>query len=391
MQNLSLELISKWGNGTVILSPVNMQEDKIEQFSKNIEHIGGGVMFDPQMFYPKEGHLKLQEYSYWPNGNSTVTNGDESYKIDREILKINNAINSKAIILPGKEMNEYTAENNIQWMKNSANYFKSKTVKPLFGTLCLCSETIRNSDSIELLVDKIKQIPVDGYYIIPRPANDEYIISDQLWMLGFLKLLTCLKLAGKAIIVGYSNHQGLLYSLANVDAIASGTFMNTRSFLPSKFKYPKTDDIKHKSTWYYLPTAFTEYKATTLDVAMQRGYLNNFQPQGTFSNIYSSMLFNGAVPSSTNYSESNSFKHYLFCLNKQCEILTKNSYTETFDSYEFMLNNSENMIKYLKRLGHTGQNRAFEPGLEANRLSMCANDQDYGFRLKLDWNNHLFE
>ena len=77
--------------------------------------------------------------------------------------------------------------------------------------------------------------------------------------------------------------------------------MNTRSFVPEKFKSPKDDDVKHKSTWYYLPSAFTEYKAAHLDVAMQRGYLKEFIPQGEYRNPYSEMLFNGATPSSTNY------------------------------------------------------------------------------------------
>lgn len=148
-------------------------------------------------------------------------------------------------------------------------------------------------------------------------------------MIGIMKLITCLKLAKKSVIVGYSNHQGLIYSLAHVDAIASGTFMNTRSFVPGKFKSPKDDDIKQKSTWYYVPSAMSEYKATLLDIAMQRGYLHTFEPTGDFKNSYSEMLFGGAQPSSTNYNESNSFKHYLCCLKMQCEMLSKESYQET--------------------------------------------------------------
>lgn len=33
----------------------------------------------------------------------------------------------------------------------------------------------------------------------------------------------------------------------------------------------------------------------------------------------------------------------------------------------------------------TGQNRDFAPAIEANRIAMCANDEDYGLRLKIDW------
>lgn len=387
MQGMSMELIEHWKSGTVIISPVNITQDKLKGFSDKIHSVGGDVLFDPQMFYPKEGHTKLQAYDYWPAKDVSITSNQEHINICRELLRINNSIDSKYILLPGIEMREDKFDYGINLIKNSLEYFKNKTEKPLFATLCLYPETIRNSASIEVLVELLKNINVDGYYIVPHSSNNEYIVSDVSWSIGILKLSTCLKLLSKKVIVGYSNHQGLVYSLANVDAIASGTYMNTRSFVPAKFKSPKDDDVKHKSTWYYLPTAFTEYKAALLDVAMQRGYLSDFHLQGDFVNPYSEMLFKGATPSSTNYKETNSFKHYLHCLRVQCKTLTLDTYKETFDTYEFLLNNAENQIKNIKSHGMSGQNRDFSPGIEANRIAMCANDEDYGFRLQLDWNN----
>lgn len=386
MQTLSQELIKSWGKGNVIISPVNLQQDKLASFANKIHTCGGQVLFDPQMFYPKEGHIKLQAYDYWPSRGISITSQNGYETINRELLRINNEINSSHIILPGIEMQENQFHYGLDCMNQSAAYLSQKTDKPLLATLCLYPETIRNPIAIEGLVEQLKIIPVDGYYIIPHPSNNEYIVSDPSWVIGALKLFTCIKLAKKQVIVGYSNHQGLLYSLANVDGIASGTYMNTRSFVPAKFKSPKDDDIKHKSTWYYLPMAFSEYKATLLDVAMQRGYLDAFLPQGEFQNPYSEMLFKGAVPSSTNYNETNSFKHYLHCLKVQCDMLSLKSYQETYDTYEFMLNTAENHIREFKKRGMSGQNRDFAPAVEANRVAMCANDEDYGFKLRLDWN-----
>ena len=56
MQALSQELIKNWGEGTVIISPVNMPQVKIASYAKKIQSVGGQILFDPQMFYPKEGH-----------------------------------------------------------------------------------------------------------------------------------------------------------------------------------------------------------------------------------------------------------------------------------------------------------------------------------------------
>ena len=97
------------------------------------------------------------------------------------------------------------------------------------------------------------------------------------------------------------------------------------------------------------------------------------------------MLFNGEQPSSTNYNEANSFKHYLHCLRIQCGLLSRDNYDDIYNSYEFMLNSAENQIKEFKKRGMTGQNRDFAPAIEANRIGMCANNEDYGLRLKLDW------
>lgn len=384
MQSMVIELIKLWNYGTVILSPVNIPPNKLSSLAKRIKQVNGNVLFDPQLFYPKEGHIKLQAYDYWPVSNSSITDNNIKNDINLELLRINEEIDSSAIILPAIEMDENKFSYEVNWIKNSVNFFSAKSNRPIFATLCLCSETIRNSAGIENLFSMLRDIPVDGYYIIPHPSNNEYLVSDPLWEIGLMKLITCLKLSKVQVIVGYTNHQGLLYSLANVDAIASGTYMNTRSFVPAKFKSPKDDDIKHKSTWYYLPSAMSEYKAAILDVAEQRNYLDKFKPIG-FENIYSDMLFKGARPSSTNYNEPNSFKHYLCCLRNQCALLSKQSYKETYDTYEFLINNAENEIKEFKKLGISGQNRDFAPSIEANRVAMCANDADYGLKLQFEW------
>lgn len=36
-------------------------------------------------------------------------------------------------------------------------------------------------------------------------------------------------------------------------------------------------------------------------------------------------------------------------------------------------------------LGITKQNRDFSQALDVNRIAMCANNEDYGFKLKMNW------
>lgn len=387
MQALSIEMITKWGGGTAILSPVNTKPDKVVSLSKKIQKVGGSVLFDPQMFYPKNAHNKLKEYDYWIDDSATLSDNDSLRGVGQELLRINTDINSDKVILPCIAMREDTFGYGIKIINSLLDYFRSKTDKKLLATVCLYPETIRNETAIETIIETLRRLEVDGYYIIPRPSNGEYIVSDPLWEIGLLRLLICLKLSHKYIIVGYSNHQGLLYSLAKIDGLATGTWMNTRSFMPNKFQSPRDEDVKNRSVWYYLPTSMCEYKAALLDVAQRRGYLPHFEPKGVYVNEYSEMLFSGAQPSSTNYTEANSFKHYLHCIRQQCALLTRATYKETFTTYEFILEVANQNISDFKKRGISGQNRDFAPAIEANKVSMYANNEDYGLQLELGWSD----
>lgn len=384
MQAMAEELIKDWGSGNIILSPVNIAQKYLLPFVNRIANAGGRVLFDPQMFCHREANENLKEYTYWPEDGVSITT-DTNHFTFRELLKINKDINSKYIILPGVEMNANDVEYGLKWARDGVQYFTAKTDKPVLATLCLSSDILRNASAIETFVEALRGIPADGFYVVPQPYKNQYLVTDHMWMIGLLKLLTCLKLAKKTVIVGYSNHQGLIYALANVDGIASGSFMNTRSYNPGRFKARTGDDFRRRSNWYYLPSAFSEYQIPMLDVAQYNQILDRFKPKKEFENKYSAMLFAGAQPTSTNYRERNSFRHYLHCLRLQCEILTKPTYLETFDLYDFMLSSADAQIKEFKKFGMTGSSRDFAPALETNQVSMLTNERDYGFKLRMDW------
>lgn len=385
MQNISKSLVKLWGGGDIVLSPVNMEQSKALIYAQSIRELNGKILFDPQLFSPRNGHAKLQQYDYWPQG--TISDSSILNFINRKLLKLNIDLGCDKIILPGGSIDESNFTKIYSQIIKSADYFRIETDKKLLATICLKSGAVRNLQFIEEIIEPLKKIDVDGYYLILEPSKGEYINTDNMWAMGMIKLIACLKLQHREVLVGYSSHQNLLLSLAKVDGICSGTYANTRAFQPKRFQLQNDKEVMKKSTWYYLPDAFTEYKATFLDVAKQRNFLNYFEPQLNYKNNYSAMLFSGALPSSTNYNETNSFYHYLFCLRKQCELMTKPSYDETYSTYEFLLNCANNKIKQIKSKGISGQNRDFEPGIETNRIAMVALDEDYGLKLKLEWNN----
>lgn len=387
MQAMSLEMIKNWGGGKVIISPVNIKRNELQPFSEKIAKLGGEVLFDPQMFYPKDGHDKLTQYEYWPDAGISIDPQRSAQEIMRPLLKINKEINAKSIILPNMEMMDKNMKSGFKFIESAAEFCGEKTDNEKIVTICFYPEILRSKDKIESIIEKLLALPVEGFYIIPHPPNGEYIISDALWMTGMLKILVCLKHAKKKVIVGYSNHQGLVYSISKIDAIASGNFMNTRSFTPSRFQSQKENEDRRKSNWFYQPTAMNEYKVTSLDVAKQRNFLELFEPLGKYKNKDSEVLFKGAYPTSTSYREPNSFRHYLHCLKIQCETVSGKTFDETYNSYEFMLQSAEQRISEIRKHGIKGVNRDFSPAFETNRVAACSLMDDYGFKTRLEWDN----
>ena len=385
MQQMCDSLINYWGEGTVIFSPVNIERTKLKSLATKYRVSGGQVLFDPQLYYPHDGADKLKEYDYWPDSNATITDTATHQRICRDILAINAEMETASIILPGVEMDIDAFDYGITWLTDSTHYFRNHTDKPLLATVCLYTEVLRSSHAIEELVDRLVQIDVDGYYIVARSSNDEYIISDANWVMGLAKLITCLKLSEKSVILAYTNHQGLIASLAHADALASGNYMNTRQFVPERFQSKKADIDRRRSNWYFHPFALTEYKADILDVAYNRGFLHSYAPLGNFQNPYSEMLFAGALPSSTQFNETRSFMHYLHCMRILCESLTLDSYDATKERFAFLLDNSEHKIREYATKGFRSQNRDFGVGIEALRIAAASIDEDYGLRLRLDW------
>ena len=385
MQQMCALLIRHWGEGTVIFSPVNTPRTKLKNLAAQYRTSGGQVLFDPQLYYPHDGADKLKLYDYWPDSNTTITDTATHQRICRDILAINEEMVTESVILPGVEMDIDAFDYGITWLTDSAHYFREHTDKPLLATVCLYTEVLRSGLAVEELVDRLAQIDVDGYYIVARSSNDEYIISDVNWMMGLTKLITCLKLSGKSVVLAYTNHQGLIASLSHADAIASGNYMNTRQFVPERFQSKKADIDRRKSNWYFHPFAITEYKADILDVAYNRGFLDSFMPLGDFQNPYSEMLFSGALPSSTQFNETRSFMHYLHCMKTLCSSLTLDAYDATRERFAFILDNSELKIREYATKGMRSQNRDFGVGIESLRIAAAAIDEDYGLRLRLDW------
>jgi hypothetical protein len=187
------------------------------------------------------------------------------------------------------------------------------------------------------------------------------------------------------VICGYSNHQMLALACANVTAIASGTWMNVRSFPPDKFRRVYDEEIKQRATWYYCPEALSEYKVPFLDIAFRQGLLERMAPAPELQSDHAARLFAGPLPSSVGFTEQAAFRHYLQCLKAQSELASKSTFDETVEFCEASLGRAQELIGTLASSGIRGQMRDFSEIIDVNRAALAVLETTRGPLLRRRW------
>lgn len=380
-------LINSWGGGTVILSPRDLNGEQIQRFGTEVTEIGGTILVDPQFYDPRATHHRLVEHDYWPDNfdTSMLSGGSELAQLLRRLLALNISAQADQFIIPGI----YAERVDDDWLAVQDSVITEAaavvTDRRRIATICLSGEAMRFEDQIEIVINSAEKWAVDGLYVVPEHPGAQYLVDDPAWLANLLVLSSGLKLQGKSVIVGYSSHQMLCLASAKVDAIASGTWLNVRKFSTDKFQSVEEDEISRRVKWYYCPQALSEYKIPFLDMAFRAGILDQLRADAALESDYADILFSGAQPTSTDYSEQQAFRHYLQCLHRQCHEATRTSFRETAEGHSQLLDNAEAVINELHRRGVRGQDRDFQNIIDVNRAALTALQDTRGFVLERLW------
>ena len=394
MKQMSIDLAKKWGEATVILSPRDIKPDQLTQWSPYFLKNNVHTLFDPQMYYPRSNNPNLMKYNFWNNHVSTIANEGlrtEMEKILDLIIKYNQDAQTEDIILPCPLI-PYEGNKSLwfeKWRKISNEIISVANNKGLnnsYYTLALPANILLNEESIiEEILYQIEKFDIMGFYIIAETPNRQYLVEEPLWLNNIAQLCAGLKLDGRKVIMGYGNHQMLCLSCTGIDALASGNFLNVRSFAN---KFEKTEEIKRKTSWYYHPLALSEYKISFLDVAYSEKIMHTMLPPKNMFSDFIAPLFNTQLkPSDVYISETDLFKHYLHCLYVQCNELTKTSFDEAITANELLLSNAEKRICMLEKNAIFAQTRSFRDLIDVSKSVLIRLQEKRGFALAQEWND----
>lgn len=386
MQTMCKDLSAAWGGVTVLLSPQNVYPtSKLVTFSESLRQVDGTVLFDPQLYAPRIYQKNLLKHDYWPRSDFTNIEMGESRDLLMKLATINTTIGAEAFILPSSIVNKIDE----RWGKTQrmiADQARAVAIgQQTLLTIALGKDVLSGESQIERIVQYAESWDTDGVYIVCEHPEQHYLVDRPIWLANLLSLVAGIKRLGKEVVVGYANHQMLPLALGKCDAIAAGNFLNVRWFQPDHFKTTEGDGPSRRTTWYYCPQALSEFKVAYLDVAHRAGILGMMATPKQMENEYSSVLFGGAMPSSTNYKEADSFKHYLHCLRIQCELASKATYAETRNSQFAQLETAARILNGLHNERIKGQDRDFGDICDVNEAAVQIFDKEFGFALAHEW------
>lgn len=381
-------LVSRWGDGAVILSPRDLDEKQLLRLSEDIGRSGGEVLFDPQFYVPQANHDRLVAHAFWPENYSTVGfwSGDELRQMIGELLALNRTIGCKDFILPGV----YAEKVDDDWLAIQRSVREEVARHDTSGlhilaTVALSGDSSRSTDEVHELLEDADEWDVDGIYLVCEHPKGAYLVDDPGWLSNVADLCAGFRLRGKRVIIGYCNHQMLLVACAGANAVASGTWMNVRSFPPGKFTKEYDDEIKQRTTWYYCPEALSEYKLPILDVAKRLGLLDKLRTPAEYSSEFADDIFVSPQPSTANFPEQHAFRHYLQCLHYQVSVARKGTFDETIDHHMKQLDETEVLLQELHANQVKGQMRDFKVCVDANRAALAVLKKERGPVLRRMW------
>ena len=383
-------LLNQWQGGTIILSPRDLTDEQLTRFSASIRDIQDArLLLDPQFYLPHADHERLCSHAYWPTEYQTGTfwQGQPLRTLLERLRDLNRRLETSSFLLPGM----LAAQVDEDWLGIQQSTLEEaaalNTGQRLTMTIALSADASRDPNQIANLLERAERWTADAFYVVVEHPNGQYLVDDPNWLANVVDLAAGLRLLHRPVILGYCNHQMLIAAVAKTTAIASGSWMNVRSFPPAKFVTEYEEEMRQRATWYYCPQALSEYKIPFLDIAARLGLLDRMAPPADLDGGYVTPLFSGAQPSSVGFAEQSAFRHYLYALHQQGLHSAKATFDKTVDDHRRALDDAEAELRVLRPAGIRGQQRDFSSLLDVNRAALELLVSLRGPMLRREWNN----
>jgi len=313
------------GSG-IIFSPVNDSAEKILGIDQGIRK---NSFFDPQLYLPKTLKGKLSSFDYFPaniSKNFQTSDFDkEKHEIAKRCIDFQLSAQFKYLVIPARyydvipstfyeKFEDYLIEPFI-------SYFQScnQNIDVLL-TVIVKQEQLLNAQNRDELLNWLTGLSgIDGIYLIFENSFSTKQIKDSAYLYNALIFIHILKSNGLKVHVGYTNIEGLIYSIAAADSISMGSYENLRQFGIKRF-----EDKEKKKMQGPNPRLYSRPLFQMIDYGYKDGIMTLYPNwQNIFEDSrYRPLMFKPEY--NWHFSKSEPYKHYFLLFSSQVTSLPAN-------------------------------------------------------------------
>ncbi len=239
-----------------ILSPVNYcEEEVVEQISLMKEDPSFEMIFDPQLYSPKQGNAKLRQWTYFPDEADTCDMASDNWwrGVIQEVVKACLRMHVSSACSPAFTPKAYSDDyfKFITCVGTAfSNMLSGTNIKPLQTVVCGLNE-LAGANRAHQIASIVSQTQAESIYLVlvssVLPRRE---LSDVEELIGAMKLISLLEATGLHVVVGFSSTEMVLWKAAGATACATGKYFNVRRFTLSRFDEPNEGGGGQLPYWF---------------------------------------------------------------------------------------------------------------------------------------------
>lgn len=247
------------GNGEgLILSPVNMESDKLLALPENIR---SHSFLDPQMYLLGTEKASNVSYPFFPGnikaGFSTADLDVATEVIAKECIDYQVQAGLKYVVIPTRYLEmpptKYLEQMTRGFVVPFLDYkAKNSIEKPFLLTVVVRQSVLVDEASRDEMLNWMTGIQdIAGFYLIFDNNFPTKQIRDFDYLRNALFFIDILKRNQFEVHIGYANTEGLLYSAAMPDSVSMGSYENLRNFRISRFEVAEKNKMRSPNARLY--------------------------------------------------------------------------------------------------------------------------------------------
>ena len=229
------------GHG-LIFSPINTEYQNLKKLDSAIRKRS---FLDPQLYLPHDAKSKLPTYDYFPTnlqGDFDTSDFDSlGVQIAEKCIQLQIELDLKYILIPARYYDPCPSGELDQLYKHFIKPFinisrTSGAKKPILLTCIINQAKVLDEAQRHEYLNWVTGIEgINGLYLIFPYSSPSKQIKDPDYISEILYIIDILRTNHLEVHLGYTNTEGLIYSLASPNSIAFGSYENLRRFDVRRF------------------------------------------------------------------------------------------------------------------------------------------------------------